>query len=140
MAIPKWIFIIIHLAMVSVSGAVLLFSTNLTVLTIVTLIVLVMFCACVYFDGCLTTKAEDVLPIIEIKPTEVVKRVFFVDNAIEMKDMEKVLIGLTLVAYLSKVAILYTLRELYGMTYMRFLSTLAAQKGGYGQVLYSLLV
>lgn len=139
MNIPKWIFIVIHAIMVTVSGSVLLFSTNLTVLTIIALCVLVIFCSCIYFDGCITTKMEDPLPFVNAKPTELVKRMFFVERAIEMKEIEKVLIGLTLIAYLAKVSVLYGIREFYGMNYTRFLAFLSTQKG-IGQIVHSLLV
>ena len=140
MNIPSWVFILIHMGMVTVSGVLLMFSNNVTVLGIMTVILLVVFCSCVYFDGCITTKAEDPLPYVNMKPTEVIKQALFVDNDITMSDMEKVLIGLTLAAYSVKTGILLVLRDVYGLSYSRFLAFLANQKTPYGTFIYHLLV
>ena len=140
MNVPGWVFILIHIVMVSVSGTILLFSNNVVVLGIMTAIIFVVFYACVYFDGCITTKAEDPLPFLDLKPTEVIKRVFFVNDTITMGDMEKIMIGLTLAAYIAKFGILLVLKEVYGLSYMRFLSVLATQKNPYSSTLLYLFV
>jgi len=140
MNIPGWIFILVHLAMVSVSGVIVLFSNNIVVLGVMTVLVFLVFCSCVYFDGCITTKAEDPLPFINLKPTEIIKRVFFVSDSTQISDIEKIMIGLTLVAYGAKFSVLFALQLLFGMSYMRFLSFLATQKNQYISMLVNLFV
>ena len=128
------LLILLHLAMVGISGGFLVLGTNLNITLIITIFVGLTWMACIYFDGCITTKAERELPLIGIKATELVKRLMFVDSSIQIKEIEKILIGLTFAAYLTKSTVLFGVNYIFNQPLSEVLSRFKQLKGLRGDI------
>jgi hypothetical protein len=135
----KWLFLLLHLAMVVISGGTLLFSDNLVVIGVMMTIVAIVFAGCLYFDGCIVSKVEAAIPILDVTPTELVKKSLWLGDSLRLQDIEKLLLGLTLIAFVAKFGVLYFVET----TERRPFATVVARLGrtrGLGKQLHSVLV
>jgi len=63
----------------------------------------IVFIQTTVFDGCVLSTMEDKIPFINLSPTEIVKKVFFLEKSkIKPQDIEKILVALTLAAITAK--------------------------------------
>jgi hypothetical protein len=81
----------------------LLFYTSILFLTYIQVIV---------FNGCAVASLEGNLPLINMKPTELIKKVLFIEK-MDTNDMEKLFVGTTLAAFIGKTSIVMTTKYLY---------------------------
>ena len=135
----KVFFLLLHIAMVIVSGGTLLFSDNLYVIGVMTVIVGMVFAGCLFFDGCIVSRVEGPLPILDVTPTELVKKSLWLGDSLRLQDIEKLLLGLTLIAFASKFGVLYFVET----TERRPFATVVARLGktkGFGKHLHHVLV
>ena len=135
----KIVFLLIHLGMVVVSGVTLLFSDNLYVIAIMTTIVAIVFAGCLYFDGCIVSKVEGPLPILGVTPTELVKQSLWLGDSLRLQDIEKLLLGLTLIAFVAKFVVLYFVETTERRPFATVIARLGRTKG-FGKQLHSVLV
>lgn len=133
------LFLLIHLAMVIISGATLLFSDNLVVIGVMMVIVGIVWAACFYFDGCILSKVEGVLPIVGLTPTQLVKEGFLLDGQVPLKEIEKILLGVTFVAFVAKFGVLLTVELTEKKSFARVVEKLGKSRG-IGKQLHSVLV
>lgn len=112
----------------------LVLGTNLNMTLIITIFVGLIWMACIYFHGCIITKAECELPLIGIKPTELVKRLMLVDYSIQIKEIEKILIGVTFAAYLIKSIVLLGVNYIFNQPLSEVLSRFKQLKGLGGDI------
>ena len=107
MNILSILVLILHLIIILSISGVLLFSNDIYQVGFFAVLNLIVFIQVVVFDGCVLSKMEEKFPIINLSPTEVVKKVFFLENSdIRLQTIEKILVSLTLAAILGKFLIL----------------------------------
>lgn len=135
----KILFLLLHLGMVVVSGVTLLFSDNLYVIAVMTTIVAIVFVGCLYFDGCIVSKVEGPLPILGVTPTELVKQSLWLGDSLRLQDIEKLLLGLTLIAFVAKFVVLYFVETTERRPFATVIARLGRTKG-FGKQLHSVLV
>lgn len=134
----KCFFLLLHLAMVIVSGGTLLFSDNLYVIGIMTVIVGMVFTGCLAFDGCIVSKVEAPLPLLNVTPTELVKKGLWLGDSLRLQDIEKLLLGLTLIAFVAKFGILYFVETTERRPFAAVIARLGRTRG-FGKQLHSVL-
>ena len=125
--------------MVIVSGATLLFSDNLVVTGSMMVIVGVVLAACFYFDGCILSKVEGVLPIVGVTPTQLVKDGLLLEGKVPLKEIEKILIGVTFVAFVAKFGVLLAVEYTEKQSFTQVVSRLGKSRG-FGKQLHGVLV
>jgi len=135
----KMFFLLLHLAMIITSGATLLFSDNLVVIGVMMVIVGFVWSACFYFDGCIVSKVEGVLPIVGVKPTQLVKDGLSLNRQVPLKEIEKILLGVTFVAFVSKFCILLAIETSEQQPFATVVARLRKSKG-FGKHLHNVLV
>lgn len=103
------IILIFHAIIVTIVGSVLFLATNPRTLLIMTFLVFLTFVQTLVYDGCVLAKFEGPMA----NGTKIVKATLgMAKSKIELKDLEKLLVGLTLAAYLGKLTLL-GMTELY---------------------------
>jgi hypothetical protein len=137
--LTKIFFLIFHLIEVLISGMLLLISTNLYVIGGMALILLLVFGLCIYFDGCIVSKFEGNLPIIGITPTHLLKLLLFLDNDMQLKELEKIFLGFTFAAYVGKFSILLLVKLLTNESLPVFIDNLK-NKEGISKLIHKILV
>jgi len=133
------LYLALHVSMVLISGATLLFSDNLVVTGAMMVIVGLVLAACFYFDGCILSKVEGVLPIIGVTPTQLVKDGLLLDGQVPLKEIEKILIGVTFVAFVAKFGVLLAVEFTEQQPFAKVVSRLGKSRG-FGKQLHSVLV
>lgn len=135
----KFFFLLLHLVMVTISGATLLFSDNLFVIGVMMVIVGFVWTACFHFDGCVVSKVEGVLPIVGVTPTQLVKAGFLLNEQVPLKEIEKILLGLTFVGFVAKFGVLLAIETTEQQPFATVVARLGKSKG-LGKYLHSVLV
>lgn len=97
------LILLFHTLIVIVFVSVLFLATNTRTLLIMTLLVFLTFVQTLICDGCILAKFEGSMA----NGTKIVKASLgMAKSQIQLKDLEKLLVGLTLAAYLAKLTIL----------------------------------
>ena len=110
--------VIFHIICVTSSGFILLFSNNLTMIAIFTFLVGLIFIQTLVFDGCLLAKFEKGIPYVD-KLTNILKH--FTCTDIQTNNLEKILVGITLIGYLSKLLVLSFLHFYKHQSWLEFI-------------------
>jgi hypothetical protein len=95
------LLMIIHLSMVTVSGAFLLFSENVQALCFLAVVMIVVFGLLIVNNGCIGTQYE--LKFAGITLTEFAKKLLFISDNVSNCDFEKMIIGIPLLLTLLKI-------------------------------------
>jgi hypothetical protein len=107
--------LLIHSIIVSISGIGLLFATNRRTLIVLTLLVGIVFLQTHVANGCVLAKYEEPIPVVNKTPTGVVKSVIGLETSpCSTADLEKVFVGLTFIAYLGKLGVLFFIDYWFG--------------------------
>lgn len=112
--------VLFHILCIITSGYILLFSNNLTVIFIFTIIVGAIFLQTLVYDGCILAKFERGIPYIDNLST-ILKTLTC--TKIPTNDIEKILVGITLFAYVWKLIILGVLQFVYNQSWLEFITT-----------------
>ncbi len=97
------VILVLHTIIVCIVGTVLFIATNTRVLLIMTFLVFLTFVQTLIYDGCVLAKFEGPMA----NGTKIVKATLgMAKSQIQLKDLEKILVGLTLAAYLGKLTVL----------------------------------
>jgi hypothetical protein len=119
----KYFVILIHIFIIACSIIPILFSDNLVILGIMCFLVLVVFIQVVIYDGCILSKYERITKDkYEFVPSEVIKTLLCLGDSVEMADLQKLLVGGTLAAYLAKIGIILFVEVVFEMPVRKFLS------------------
>ena len=135
----KLFFLVVHLVMITISGATLLFSDNLLVIGVMMVVVGFVWSACFYFDGCIVSKVEGVLPIFGVTPTQLVKNGFLLNHQVPLKEIEKILLGVTFVGFVAKFCVLLAIETSEQKPFATVVARLGKSKG-LGKHLHNVLV
>lgn len=109
------LILIFHTIIVTTVGTVLFLATSPRTLLIMTFLVFLTFVQTLVFDGCVLAKFEGVMA----NGTKIVKASLgMAKSQIQLKDLEKLLVGLTLVAYLGKLTLIGLVELYYKMPYV----------------------
>jgi hypothetical protein len=99
----EFLTLLIHTVVVIIIGTVLLLTTNKRTLLIMTFVIILTYIQTLVFDGCSLTKHEGP----NINGSTIVKYSFGMGKSkIQLKDLEKTLVGLTLISYLGKLLLI----------------------------------
>ena len=66
----------------------------------------------IVFNGCAVSSVEGNLPFVNMKPTELIKKLLYIKE-INTNDMEKLFVGTTLAAFIGKTSIVILVKYLY---------------------------
>ena len=72
-----------------------------------TFMLFVTYMQVIVYNGCMVSSLEGEIPFINIKPTELIKKLLLIKN-IDTNDMEKLFVGTTLAAFIGKTSIVIT--------------------------------
>ena len=112
------LIMLVHIFCICVSTFVLVFSTNLTVILIFTVLVGLTFLQTIVFDGCILSKFENGLPIIGSLSSFLKS---FTSLEVPTHTIEKLFVGLTFYGYLLKLAILGVVEISTGQSWLKFI-------------------
>ena len=112
------LIMLVHIFCICVSTFVLVFSTNLTVILIFTVLVGLTFLQTIVFDGCILSKFENGLPIIG-SLSSFLKSFTSID--VSTHHIEQLFVGLTFYGYLIKLAILGAVELSTGQSWLKFI-------------------
>ncbi len=104
------LILLLHAVIVTIVGTVLFVGTNTRTLLIMTFLVFLTFVQTLIYDGCVLAKFEGPMA----NGTKIVKATLgMAKSQIQLKDLEKILVGLTLAAYLGKLTIIAITEAVY---------------------------
>jgi len=112
--------VLFHILCIITSAYILLFSNNLTVILIFTIIVAAIFLQTLVYDGCILAKFEKGIPHIDNLST--ILKTFTCTN-IPTNDIEKILVGITLLGYVGKLIVLGVLQVAYNQSWLEFVTS-----------------
>ena len=96
---------ILHIIIVSISMFIVLFGQNTKILFILLAILSLVYLQVILANGCILSKFEF------YNLTEIIKKCFFLEKDVQVNDIEKILVGLTLAACCYKLAIIFFMEK-----------------------------
>jgi hypothetical protein len=110
--------VLFHIFCILSSGFILLFSNNITIIFIFSIIVALIFLQTLIYDGCILAKFEKGIPYVD-NLSNILKA--FTCTNIPTNDIEKILVGVTLMGYIGKLSILGFLHFVYKQSWLEFI-------------------
>lgn len=96
---------VLHIIIVTISMFVVLFGQNIKILFILLVILLLVYLQVILANGCILSKLEF------YNLTDIIKKCFFLEKDMNINDIEKILVGLTLGACFYKLVIFYLMEK-----------------------------
>jgi len=128
----KYLVIFLHIIVIGCSLVPLLFTENLKVLGFLFFLVLLVFIQILVYDGCIMSKYERVTgDKYEFVPIEIIKKLLCINENIYLADLQKILVGFTLMIYLIKIVIILFVENIFEIPVNTFLNNSLIQVKNY---------
>jgi len=130
--------LLVHIAIIATAALTALFSNNIYVIGIFSCIMIALLIHTIILDRCTICDPEENLPVLNTTPTKLINMLLGINNEIQMKELEKIVVALFALAFLGKFAILLLFECYKGVSYSDYLRGFS-HKGDIHEYIYRYL-
>jgi hypothetical protein len=130
--------LLVHIGIIATAALTVLFSNNIYVIGAFSFIMIALLIHTIILDRCTICDPEENLPVLNTTPTKLINMLLGINNEIQMKELEKIVVALFALAFLGKFAILLLFESYKGVSYSDYLRGFS-HKGDIHEYIYRYL-
>ena len=130
--------LLVHIAIIATAALTVLFSNNIYVIGVFSCIMIALLIHTIILDRCTICDPEENLPVLNTTPTKLINMILGINNEIQMKELEKIVVALFALAFIGKFAILLAFESYKGVSYSDYLRGFS-HKGDLHEYIYRYL-
>jgi hypothetical protein len=121
--------LVVHGLIIATAGVTLMFSTNIYVIGIFSILMIALLINVIILDRCTFCNPEENIPVLNITPTKLINRVLGISNEVPVKDLEKIITAFFAAGFLGKFAILLLFEAYKGTSYSEYCKSFPYKDG-----------